>query len=86
MMAMTFGPVPVLRALMADLPGARYAWIYGSWAARHDQQPGSVPGSIDALVVGSGDLEQVAPSAESAARLLAEAERHLRSAELVAAM
>jgi len=35
-------------------------------------------------MVAAGDLEQVAPSAENAARLLAEAERHLRSAVLVA--
>ena len=33
--------------------------------------------------VAAGDLEQVASSAENATRLLAEAERHLRSAELV---
>jgi hypothetical protein len=38
---------------------------------------------LEAMVT-AGDLEQVAPSPENAARLLAEAERHLRSAELVA--
>ncbi|MBM6401429.1 hypothetical protein [Phycicoccus sonneratiae] len=38
---------------------------------------------VEAMVA-AGDLEQVAPSAQNAARLLAEAERHLRSAELVA--
>lgn len=35
-------------------------------------------------MVTAGDLEQVAPSPENAARLVAEAERHLLSAELVA--
>ena len=39
---------------------------------------------VEALLT-RGDLEQVAPSPENAARLLAEADRHLRSAELVAA-
>ena len=39
---------------------------------------------VEALLA-SGDLEQVAPSPGNAARLLAEADRHLRSAELVAA-
>lgn len=39
---------------------------------------------LEAMVT-AGDLEQVAPSPENAARLLAEAERHLRSAQLVAA-
>lgn len=38
---------------------------------------------VEAMVA-AGDLEQVAPSTENATRLLAEAERHLRSAELVA--
>ena len=35
-------------------------------------------------MLAAGDLEQVTPSTENAARLLAEAQRHLRSAELVA--
>ena len=39
---------------------------------------------VEALLA-RGDLQQVAPSPENAARLLAEADRHLRSAELVAA-
>ena len=39
---------------------------------------------VEALLA-SGDLEQVAPSPGNAARLLAEADRHPRSAELVAA-
>jgi len=38
---------------------------------------------LEAMVT-AGDLEQVTPSPENAARLLAEAERHLRPAELVA--
>ena len=54
-MAVTFGPVPVLRELLADVSGVRQAWIYGSWAARYAQQPGPVPGDIDVLVVGTVD-------------------------------
>lgn len=38
---------------------------------------------IEAMLA-AGDLERVAPSGENATRLLAEADRHLRSAELVA--
>lgn len=38
---------------------------------------------VEAMLA-TGDLEQVTPSTENAARLLAEAQRHLRSAELVA--
>lgn len=66
LMAVTFGPVPVLRELLADVPGVREAWIYGSWAARYAQQPGPVPGDIDVLVVGSANpdvLDEVAQAA-----------------------
>ena len=55
LMAVTFGPVPVLSELLADVSGIRQAWIYGSWAARYAQQPGPVPDDIDVLVVGTAD-------------------------------
>ncbi|MGL5927441.1 MAG: hypothetical protein ACRCY8_00760 [Dermatophilaceae bacterium] len=45
------------------------------WATGRDE--------VDILLA-DGDLEQVAPSADNAARLLSEAGRHLNSAELVA--
>lgn len=41
-------------------------------------------GDVEAMI-GAGALEQVAPSADNAARLLEEAHRHLHSAELLAA-
>ncbi len=66
LMAVTFGPVPVLRGLLADVAGVREAWIYGSWAARYAQQSGPVPGDIDVLVVGTADpdvLDEVAAAA-----------------------
>ncbi|OFE17424.1 hypothetical protein BA895_16585 [Humibacillus sp. DSM 29435] len=66
LMAVTFGPVSVLRGLMADVAGVREAWIYGSWAARYAQQPDPVPGDIDVLVVGTADpdvLDEVAAAA-----------------------
>jgi DNA-binding transcriptional ArsR family regulator len=53
LMAVTFGPVPVLRRLLADVPGVEAAFIYGSWAARYAGVPGPVPGDIDLLVIGS---------------------------------
>ncbi|MGL4174947.1 MAG: MarR family transcriptional regulator [Dermatophilaceae bacterium] len=55
LMSVTFGPVPVLRELLAPVAGVREAWVYGSWAARYAQQPGPVPGDIDVLVVGTVD-------------------------------
>ena len=66
LMSVTFGPVPVLRELLADVHGVREAWIYGSWAARYAQQPGPVPEDIDVLVLGTADpdaLDEVAQTA-----------------------
>lgn len=70
LMAVTFGPVPVLRELLADVPDVREAWIYGSWAARYTQQPGPVPGDIDVLVVGSADLDVLDDVAQAAGQRL----------------
>jgi predicted nucleotidyltransferase len=49
----TYGPAPLLRDLLAGLPGIREAYIYGSWAARRAGQPGPPPRDIDVLVVGT---------------------------------
>lgn len=70
LMAVTFGPVPVLRELLGDVLGVREAWIYGSWAARYANQPGPVPGDIDVLVVGSADPDVLDDVAQSAGQRL----------------
>ena len=59
LMTVTFGPVPVLRDLLIDVVGVREAYIYGSWAARHAQEPGPVPKDIDVLVIGTADLDEL---------------------------
>ncbi len=70
LMAVTFGPVPVLRELLVPIEGIREAHIYGSWAARYAQQPGPVPGDIDVLVIGTADPDELdAVAAAAAARL-----------------
>jgi DNA-binding transcriptional ArsR family regulator len=70
LMAVTFGPVPVLRKLLADVPGVEVAFIYGSWAARHAGVPGPVPGDIDLLVIGSPDRLLLDGVVEEAERVL----------------
>lgn len=59
LMAVTFGPIPVLRSLLGAVDGIRAAYVYGSWAARYDQRPGPVPGDIDVLVIGTSDLDDL---------------------------
>jgi DNA-binding transcriptional ArsR family regulator len=63
----TYGPAPLLRDLLAKLPGIREAYIYGSWASRRVGQPGGPPRDIDVLVVGDPprtDLLDVADAAQ----------------------
>lgn len=51
----SFGPVEVLRELVAGLEGLDEAWIYGSWAERYQGITGVDPGDIDVLLVGDFD-------------------------------
>jgi len=43
LLAVTFGPLPVLSELLATVPGIDAAYIYGSWAARYDGEAGPLP-------------------------------------------
>lgn len=71
LLAVTFGPLPVLTDLLTGLPGIEEVFIYGSWAARYTGYPGPVPQDIDVLVVGTAKPERLDDIA-------AEAERRLR--------
>jgi len=67
LLAVTYGPLPVLTDLLAGQPGVGAAFIYGSWAARYSGEPGPVPGDVDVLVVGTADrddLDDVARTAQ----------------------
>lgn len=67
LLAVTYGPLPVLSQALRDVPGVDRAFIYGSWAARYDGEPGPVPADVDVLVVGAArrdDLDEVARRAE----------------------
>ncbi len=68
LLAVTFGPLPVLTDLLAGAGGVTAAFIYGSWAARYLGEPGPVPHDVDVLVVGTADrdeLEEIARSARA---------------------
>lgn len=71
LLAVTFGPLAVLRAALGDVPGIERAFIYGSWAARYEQHAGPVPHDIDLLVIGKADRHALADA-------LADAEKTLR--------
>jgi predicted nucleotidyltransferase len=68
LLSVTFGPLPVLAELLAEVPGITDAYIYGSWAARYRGESGPVPRDVDVLVVGEVDaatLDDVADAAET---------------------
>lgn len=71
LLAVTFGPVAVLRTALADVAGIDRAFIYGSWAARYAQHSGPVPNDIDLLVIGDTDRHILA-------EVMGEAEQVLR--------
>jgi hypothetical protein len=67
LLAVTYGPLPVLTDLLSEVEGVGQAYIYGSWAARYLGEPGPVPKDVDVLAVGTAsddDLYQVARLAE----------------------
>ena len=68
LLAVTYGPLPVLNDLLADVEGITHAFIYGSWAARYLGEPGPVPSDVDVLVVGTADpddLDEIARTAQN---------------------
>ena len=55
-----FGVPWVLGRALADVDGIDAAYIYGSWAARHEGVAGDRPvGDIDVLILGSPDRDRV---------------------------
>lgn len=62
----TVGPKRVLEEGLSDVAGIESAFIYGSWARRYEGEPGSPPGDIDLLVVGTPNVDMVYDAAEKA--------------------
>jgi len=70
LIAVTFGPLPLLTGALSELAGVSEAYIYGSWAARHSGEPGPPPGDVDVLIVGSPDPDALFDLAEHVSRRL----------------
>ena len=51
-LAQTVGVPALLAAALHDLTGIRDAYIFGSWAARHNGEAGPAPRDIDLLLIG----------------------------------
>lgn len=70
LLAVTYGPRPVLTDLLSTVAGVRFAYIYGSWAARYLGEPGPIPNDVDVLVVGAPDLDELDHVARQAQEIL----------------
>jgi hypothetical protein len=66
LLAVTYGPMPVLTDLLAIVGGIQHAFIYGSWAARYLGEPGPIPNDVDVLVVGTADRDELDAVAQDA--------------------
>lgn len=66
LLAVTYGPLPVLTTSLSGLDGVEEAYIYGSWAARYQGEPGAVPRDVDVLVVGDADEDELYEVARNA--------------------
>lgn len=69
-MALTFGPVGLMREALEPVAGIVEAFIHGSWAARFEQQPGAVPDDIDVIVIGTPDRDELYEAIDAVERRL----------------
>ncbi len=70
LLAVTYGPMAIMGEVLAAIDGVERAYIYGSWAARYQGEPGPVPGDLDVLVIGAADPDEVFEAAGAAGRRL----------------
>ena len=52
-MLRSFGPRQVIAEELADLPRIDFAFLFGSWAARYEEQHGNHQPDIDVLIIGT---------------------------------
>lgn len=78
LLAVTYGPLPVLTEELRRVPGIDSAFLYGSWAARYSGEPGSPPNDVDVLVVGEADPDELDLAAQRAEARLGGREVNIR--------
>lgn len=59
LLALTHGALPTLERELSGSSGVREAFVYGSWAARHEGIEGQEPNDVDGLAVGDPDLDEL---------------------------
>ena len=71
LLARAYGPPRLIGDALARLGGVENALIYGSWAARYQNQPGPPPNDIDVLVVGDPQRRALARATRELSKQLA---------------
>lgn len=70
LLTLSYGPAVVIPRHLAGIIGIDKAYIYGSWAARREGEPGDAPGDIDVLIVGNPSGSDVHEAARIAGTVL----------------
>jgi len=65
-----FGPATVIGPALARVDGIEHAYLFGSWAARYQGEPGPPPADIDLLLIGTPEWGAVARVARELTSLL----------------
>lgn len=70
LLALTYGPIPVIGDALSGAKGISKAFIFGSWAKRYSGETGGVPNDIDLGVIGNATTDEVEDLLEEAKRIL----------------
>jgi len=70
LLMVTYGPVPVLESELGPIEGIEQAFVFGSWAARHQGISGAIPNDVDVMVVGRANLDALDDAAGRAQEVL----------------
>jgi predicted nucleotidyltransferase len=70
LLQLAYGPKPLLEAALRDVPNIEAAYLFGSWAARYDGEPGALPNDIDLLIIGNPDRDDTHEIAAEVGRQL----------------
>lgn len=65
-----FGPATLIGPALAGISGVERAYLFGSWAARYQGEPGQPPADIDVLLIGTPEWGAVARVARELTSLL----------------
>jgi DNA-binding transcriptional ArsR family regulator len=70
LLELTYGPMAVLPDVLAGVPDVQEAYVYGSWAARRQGEPGPPPRDIDVVVIGRPTRDALTVAGAEAGRRL----------------